>query len=70
MQEDILSIFPIERSQAMEEFEKQNEASKVEQDPIERIDKVKKKVRENHHLLKQILHNLHSSNNFGTLPSR
>lgn len=72
-QEDILSIFPIERSQVMEEFEKQNEASKAEHDPVEHIGKLKKKLRDNQQLLKQIMQHLHASN-YGTLggcpPSR
>jgi hypothetical protein len=66
LQEDILSIFPIERSQAMEEFEKQIEANKAEHDPIVEIHKVKKKIKDNHQLLKQVMQQLNGNSTFGT----
>jgi hypothetical protein len=65
LQEDILSIFPIERSQAMEEFEKQIEANKAEHDPIVEIHKVKKKIKDNHQLLKQVMQQLNGNSTFG-----
>jgi hypothetical protein len=50
----------------MEEFEKQIEANKAEHDPITEIHKVKKKVKDNHQLLKQVMQQLNVNNSFGT----
>jgi len=60
-----LSIFPIERSQTMEEFERQNEAKK-EHELIIGIQKVKKKVKDTHQLIKQvIIQQANVNGNFG-----
>lgn len=50
----------------MEEFEKQIEANKAEHDPIIEIHKVKKKIKDNHQLLKQVMQQLNGNNTFGT----
>jgi hypothetical protein len=50
----------------MEEFEKQIEANKAEHDPITEIHKVKKKVKDNHQLLKQVMQQINVNNSFGT----
>jgi len=64
-EEDTLSIFPIERSQTMEEFERQNEAKK-EHELIIGIQKVKKKVKDTHQLIKQvIIQQANVNGNFG-----